>query len=66
MAHQPGRLDQQVLRLSTLMEENMLLATGAENTRGICATAAYFEALTTPEGLDFGLRYARRSGGWTA
>ena len=55
-------LDRSCRRLSTLMEENMLLATGAENTRGICATAAYFEALTTPEGLDFGLRYARRFG----
>jgi urea transport system substrate-binding protein len=49
-------------RLSTLMEENMLLATGAENTRGILATAAYFEALKTPEGLDFGWRYTRRFG----
>ena len=55
-------LDGTCRRLSTLMEENMLLATGAENTRGVLATAAYFEALKTPEGLDFGWRYTRRFG----
>lgn len=55
-------LDADCRRLSTLMEENMLLATGAENTRGIWATAAYFEGLKTPEGLDFGWRYTRRFG----
>jgi urea transport system substrate-binding protein len=49
-------------RLSTLMDENMLLASGADSTRGICATAAYFESLTTPESLDFGLRYMKRFG----
>ncbi|HWT22311.1 MAG TPA: substrate-binding domain-containing protein [Solirubrobacteraceae bacterium] len=49
-------------RLSTLIEENTLLASGAESTRGICAAAAYFEALVTPESLDFGARYARRFG----
>jgi urea transport system substrate-binding protein len=49
-------------RLSTLMDENMLLASGASSTRGLCATAAYFETLTTPESLDFGWRYTRRFG----
>jgi urea transport system substrate-binding protein len=49
-------------RLSTLMDENMLLASGAGNTRGIIATAAYFESLTTPESLDFGWRYTQRFG----
>jgi urea transport system substrate-binding protein len=49
-------------RLSTLLEENTLLASGAESTRGICASAAYFESLVTPESLDFGARYARRFG----
>jgi urea transport system substrate-binding protein len=55
-------LDQRCLRLSTLMDENMLLASGAGSTRGICATAAYFEALATPESLDFGWRYTQRFG----
>jgi urea transport system substrate-binding protein len=49
-------------RLSTLMEENMLLASGAGSTKGLAATAAYFETLTTPESLDFGLRYTQRFG----
>ena len=49
-------------RLSTLIEENTLLASGADSTQGICATAAYFESLVTPESLDFGGRYARRFG----
>jgi urea transport system substrate-binding protein len=50
------------LRLSTLIEENTLLASGAESTRGVCAAAAYFESLVTPESLDFGGRYAHRYG----
>lgn len=49
-------------RLSTLMDENMLLASGADSTRGVCTAAAYFETLTTPESLDFGWRYTRRFG----
>jgi urea transport system substrate-binding protein len=49
-------------RLSTLMDENMLLASGVGTTRGMCATAAYFESLTTPESLDFGWRYTQRFG----
>jgi len=57
-----ARLDESCRRLSTLMEENTLLASGAESTRGICAAAAYFESLVTPESLDFGRRYARRYG----
>jgi len=49
-------------RLSTLIEENTLLASGAESTRGVCAAAAYFESLVTGESLAFGARYARRFG----
>jgi urea transport system substrate-binding protein len=55
-------LDRACRRLSTLMDENMLLGTGADSTHGVCAAAGYFEALATPEGLDFGARYARRFG----
>ena len=55
-------LHERCRRLSTLMDENMLLASGADNTRGICASAAYFETLTTPESLDFGWRYTQRFG----
>jgi len=55
-------LDLRCRRLSTLMEENMLLASGAENTRGVYGSAGFFEALPTPEGLEFGGRYAQRFG----
>jgi ABC-type branched-subunit amino acid transport system substrate-binding protein len=55
-------LDDRCRRLSTLIEENTLLASGAESTRGICAAAAYFESLVTRESLDFGARYVRRFG----
>ncbi len=55
-------LDDACLRFSPLMEENMLLATGAEASRGICAAAGYFESLLTEESLEFEARYVRRFG----
>ncbi len=55
-------LDETSWRLSTCVDENTLLASGADGTRGLCATAAYFESLTTPESLAFGARYAARFG----
>lgn len=55
-------LHQQCPRLSTLMDENMLLASGPEATVGLWATAGYFETLATPESLGFGARYVRRFG----
>jgi urea transport system substrate-binding protein len=55
-------LHERCRRLSTLMDENMLLASGAGSTYGITATAAYFESLATPESLDFGWRYTQRFG----
>jgi urea transport system substrate-binding protein len=55
-------LHRRCLRLTTLMDENMLLASGPEATVGLFAAAGYFESLTTPERLDFAGRYARRFG----
>jgi len=55
-------LDEGCRRLSTLIEENTLLASGAESTRGVCAAAAYFESLVTGESMAFGARYAQRFG----
>jgi urea transport system substrate-binding protein len=55
-------LDLRCRRLSTLIDENTLVGSGADNTHGICASAAYFETLTTPESLDFGWRYTRSFG----
>ncbi|MFJ9559037.1 substrate-binding domain-containing protein [Streptomyces fuscichromogenes] len=55
-------LHQRCLRLSTHMDENILLATGADGTDGLWAAAGFFETLATAESLDFGARYAARFG----
>jgi urea transport system substrate-binding protein len=55
-------LDARALRLSTLMDENMLLASGPDATRDLWATSGYFETLATPSALSFSARYARRFG----
>ena len=55
-------IDSRCRRLSTLIDENTLAGSGADGTRGICAAAAYFETLATPESLDFGWRYTQRFG----
>lgn len=55
-------LHERALRLSTLMDETMLLASGADATVGLLASAGYFETLATAESLGFGAAYARRFG----
>jgi urea transport system substrate-binding protein len=55
-------LDEACLRFSPLMEENMLLATGADNTRALFSAAGFFEALPSAYGLDFNRRYTHRFG----
>lgn len=50
------------VRLSPLMDENMLLATGAASTRGIYASAGYFETLPTAGSLGFSGRFAHTFG----
>ncbi|OLL70961.1 putative nitrile hydratase regulator clustered with urea transport [Pseudonocardia sp. Ae168_Ps1] len=50
------------VRFSPLMEENMLLATGAEATRELYAAAGWFETLATASALEFSGRYAARFG----
>jgi urea transport system substrate-binding protein len=55
-------LDACCVRFSPLMEENMLLATGADRTEGLYASAGFFESLVTADSLDFGRRYHRRFG----
>lgn len=54
--------DRSRVRLSPLMEENMLLATGAGATRELYAAAGYFETLATASSLEFSGRYAARFG----
>jgi urea transport system substrate-binding protein len=55
-------LDLVQTRLTTLMDENMVLASGARATRSLFVAAGFFEDLTTPEALDFTGRWARRYG----
>lgn len=55
-------LDRDILRFSSLIDENVLLASGADNTRGLMTSAGYFEDLATASGLDFAATYFRRFG----
>ena len=56
------RLHDGCVRLSPLMDENMLLATGAEGTGGLYAAAGFFEALPTESSRQFLAEYTRRHG----
>jgi urea transport system substrate-binding protein len=55
-------LDAACLRFSPLMEENMLLATGAESARDLYSAAGFFETLPSAYGLDFNRRFSSRFG----
>ncbi|MCV9996191.1 substrate-binding domain-containing protein [Paeniglutamicibacter sp. ZC-3] len=55
-------LHEKMIRLSPLMEENTLLASGSEATVGIFSTAAYFRSLVTMDAMDLMSRYHRRQG----
>ncbi len=55
-------LHAQCRRLSPLMTEDMLLASGAEATQDLYSAAGYFESLTTASSMGFGSRFHRRFG----
>lgn len=55
-------LDRDVVRFSPLMEENMLMASGPEATRGLFSAAGYFRSLVSTSALEFQGRYARAFG----
>jgi ABC-type branched-subunit amino acid transport system substrate-binding protein len=55
-------LDRDILRFSSLIEENVLLASGTESTRGLMTSAGYFEDLATSSGLEFAATYFREFG----
>lgn len=57
-----AQLDERCLRFSPLMEENMLLGSGATATRGLYAAAGFFDTLPTGDNLDFHQLYVRRFG----
>jgi len=55
-------LADKVVRLSPAIEENTLLAGGADAHQNLYAAAAYFEGLNTVEGSDLERAYYRRFG----
>lgn len=55
-------LQDDFVRFSPLMEENMLMASGADATRNLFVSAAYFRSLTTPSALDLGADYVAQHG----
>ena len=55
-------LSDKLVRYSPLMEENMLLGSGAEATQNLYSSAAYFRNLVSAEALDFIGRYQRSAG----
>lgn len=50
-------LDRRIVRFSTAIEENVLLATGAENTKRLYASSSYFASLKTEQNEEFKERY---------
>jgi ABC-type branched-subunit amino acid transport system substrate-binding protein len=50
-------LDRQMFRLSTAVDENVLLATGEENTKRLFVASAYFSELKTERNEAFKERY---------
>lgn len=55
-------LHERLVRFSPLMEENMLLASGAEATRNLFVCASYFRSLATASALDLSGAYAAQHG----
>ncbi|MGW5071378.1 substrate-binding domain-containing protein [Streptomyces cyaneofuscatus] len=55
-------LDARCLRLSTLMDESMLLGSGPEATADLYSTAGFFASLADGHSMDFHGRYAARFG----
>lgn len=50
-------LDKKMIRLSCVIEENGLLASGAENLKRLFSSASYFAAIRTPENAVFREKY---------
>ncbi|MGV9673139.1 MULTISPECIES: substrate-binding domain-containing protein [unclassified Gordonia (in: high G+C Gram-positive bacteria)] len=55
-------LDDDRIRLSMMIGEDVLCAGGAESTRGLYTACGYFESLVTESNLNFGAHYSQRYG----
>jgi urea transport system substrate-binding protein len=56
------RMHDHRIRLSPLMDENILMATGSANTHELYSAAGFFETLGTACTMDFGRRYVDHAG----
>lgn len=57
-------LDERLVRMSPAVEENTLLAGGADAHRGLFAAAAYFDGHPTAAGSNLAAAYYERFGPW--
>lgn len=57
-----AHLDERHIRLSMMVGEDVLCASGPESTRGLFTACGYFESIPTAASLDFGGRYTARFG----
>ncbi len=55
-------LDQQAIRLGTLIEENTLAGIGADNANRLYSSAGYFSAIKTEAARDFATSYSEMFG----
>ncbi|MDP5185353.1 substrate-binding domain-containing protein [Blastococcus sp. BMG 814] len=55
-------LQEDLIRFSPLMEENMLMASGADATGNLFVCASYFRSLATSSALDLGADYVAQHG----
>jgi urea transport system substrate-binding protein len=55
-------LQESLVRFTPLMEENTLLASGAQATRNLFVCASYFRSLATPSAMEFGGAYVDQHG----
>ncbi|MDV6296680.1 substrate-binding domain-containing protein [Rhodococcus aetherivorans] len=55
-------LHRDIVRLSPLMDENMLLASGAHAAHGLYSVSGFFECLVTGHSMDFESRYIKHFG----
>ncbi|BAX91453.1 hypothetical protein MSG_01295 [Mycobacterium shigaense] len=57
-----ARLDETRVRLSMMIGEDVLLASGAEATNDLYTASGYFESVISTQSMDFGAHYQRRFG----
>jgi urea transport system substrate-binding protein len=55
-------LQEHLIRLSLMIGEDVLCASGNDGTRGLYTACGYFESLPNSDNMSFGSRYAQRFG----